>query len=112
MKFRKPPTLPVWRSDLYVVSGPIYKVDNILRIGGAVMVPIQLYKAVYDPARQEAGAYLVDNAAGARPVTISISELEKITGINMFPAVSDQAKASAMRLLEPKTYKERKKRRY
>jgi hypothetical protein len=38
MKFRKPPDLPVWRGDLYVVSGPIYKGDNILRIGGAVMV--------------------------------------------------------------------------
>jgi endonuclease G len=100
------------RGDLYVVTGPIYQGDNILRIGGAVMVPTQLYKAVYDPARQEAGAYLVDNAAGARPVTISISELEKITGISLFPAVSDLTKASAMRLPEPKTYKERKKRRY
>src|SRR5664279_3019043 len=48
------------RGYLYVVSGPIYQGDNILRIGGAVMVPTQLYKAVYDPARQEAGAYLVD----------------------------------------------------
>jgi endonuclease G, mitochondrial len=89
-----------------VVSGPIYKGDNILRIGGAVMVPTQLYKAVYDPARQEAGAYLVDNTAGARPVTISIAELEKITSISLFPAASAQVKA--MRLPEPKSYKERK----
>ena len=100
------------RGDLYVVSGPIYQGDDILRIGGAVMVPTQLYKAVYDPARQEAGAYLVDNAPGAKPVRVSLAELEKITGISLFPAVSDRAKASAMRLPEPKTYKERKKRRY
>jgi endonuclease G len=100
------------RGDLYIVSGPIYQGDNILRIGGAVMVPTQIYKAIYDPARQEAGAYLVDNAAGARPVRVSIADLEKITGISLFPGVSDRAKANAMRLPEPKTYKERKKRRY
>jgi endonuclease G len=100
------------RGDLYVVSGPIYKGDDILRIGGAVMVPTQLYKAIYDPARQETGAYLVDNAPGVKPVRVSIADLEKITGISLFPAVSDQAKASAMRLPEPKTYKERKNRRY
>jgi endonuclease G, mitochondrial len=100
------------RGDLYVVSGPIYQGDNILRIGGAVMVPTQLYKAVYDPARQEAGAYLVDNAVGAQPVTISITELEKITGISLFPAVSDRVKVRVMRLTESRSYKERKKRRY
>jgi endonuclease G len=100
------------RGDLYVVTGPIYQGVNILRIGGAVMVPTQLYKAIYDPARQEAGAYLVDNAPGAKPVRVSIVDLEKITGISLFPAVSDQAKANAMRLPEPKTYKERKKRVY
>lgn len=100
------------RGELYVISGPIYQGADILRIGGAVMVPTQLYKAVYDPARQEAGAYLVDNAAGARPVTISIAELEKITGISLFPAASAQVKAKAMRLPEPRSYKERKTRRY
>ena len=60
------------------------------------MVPTQLYKAVYDPVRREAGAYLVDNAAGARPVMISIAELEKITGISLFPSVSARIKARAM----------------
>jgi len=84
------------RGDLYVISGPIYGGDTILRIGGAVMVPTQLYKAVYDPVRREAGAYLVDNAAGAQPVMISIAELEKITGISLFPAVSARIKARAM----------------
>jgi len=84
------------RGDLYVISGPIYGGDTILRIGGAVMVPTQLYKAVYDPVRREAGAYLVDNAAGAQPVMISIAELEKITGISLFPAVSAGIKARAM----------------
>lgn len=44
------------RGDIYVVTGPIYQGETE-RIGGAVMVPAKLYKAVYDPQRQEAGAY-------------------------------------------------------
>jgi endonuclease G, mitochondrial len=54
----------------------------------------------------------VDNAADAQPVTISIAELEKITGISLFPAVSDRIKTRAMRFPEPRSYKERKTRRY
>jgi len=60
------------------------------------MVPTQLYKAVYNPVRREAGTYLVDNVAGARSVMISIAELEKIIGISLFPSVSTRIKANAM----------------
>jgi len=38
----------------------------------------RLFKAVYEPQRQEAGAYLIDNTAGAKPQEISVSELEKM----------------------------------
>ncbi|MEA5115945.1 MAG: hypothetical protein VB050_18165 [Geobacteraceae bacterium] len=68
-----------------------------------------MFKAVYDPKRQEAGAYLIDNAEHARPSTISIAELEKLTGIRIFPTVGKQVKANLMKLPEPKTYKERRR---
>lgn len=96
------------RGDIYVVTGPIYQGD-IQRIGGAVMVPTKLFKAVYDPQRQESGAYLIDNTADAQPEKISVADLEKITGISLFPAVSDATKSHLMRLPEPKPYKERKR---
>ncbi|QXE88808.1 DNA/RNA non-specific endonuclease [Geomonas nitrogeniifigens] len=95
------------RGDIYVVTGPIYQ-GEVQRIGGAVMVPTKLYKAVYDPSRREAGAYLIDNAADAQPQKISIAELERIAGINVFPAASESVKARMMRLPEPKSYKERR----
>jgi endonuclease G len=97
------------RGELYVVTGPIFKGDNLQRIGGTVIVPTQLFKAIYDPQRHEAGAYLVDNSSGAQPQSISILELEKVASINIFPAVKEQTKARAMKLPEPKSYKDRKR---
>lgn len=95
------------RGDLYIVTGPIYSGNGIQRIGGAVMVPTQTFKAVYDPKRNEAGAYLVDNAEGATVRIISIAELEKVSGISVFPSTSNQIKSNGMRLPEPKERKRR-----
>ena len=100
------------RGELYVVTGPVFQGGNLQRIGGAVMVPTQLFKAVYDPKRHEAGAYIVDNSADARPEVITIAQLEKITGISVFPSVGPQVKGKTMNLLAPNTYKERKQRGY
>ena len=96
------------RGNIFVVTGPIYQGETE-RIGGAVMVPAKLYKAVYDPQRQEAGAYLLDNTAEAQAQKISIAELEKIAGIDVFPAISASIKSKLMRLPDPKSFKERKR---
>jgi endonuclease G len=95
------------RGEMFVVTGPIYTGNNIQRIGGAVMVPTQMFKAVYDPKRNEAGAYIVDNAEGAQAQIMSISALEKVSGINVFPSISNQVKDNGMRLPEPKERKRR-----
>jgi len=95
------------RGELYVVTGPIYKGGQLQRIGGAVMVPTQIFKAIYDPKRKEAGAYLIDNATGAQPQKMSIADLEKISGISIFPSISARAKSGVMQLPEPKSYRER-----
>jgi len=73
------------------------------------MVPTKLFKAVYDPTRQEAGAYLIDNAADAQAQKISIADLEKTTGISIFPSLKASVKARLMNLPEPKSYRERKR---
>ena len=96
------------RGSIYVVTGPVFQGETS-RIGGAVLVPAKLYKAVYDPQRQEAGAYLIDNAADARPQKVSIAELEQIAGVDVFPAANASVKSKLMRLPEPKSYKERKR---
>lgn len=96
------------RGELYIVTGPVFSGENLQRIGGAVMVPTQLFKAVYDPNRQEAGAYLIDNTADARPQKITIAGLEKVTGITLFPALSERIRSAGMDLPDPRPFKERK----
>jgi endonuclease G len=98
------------RGDLYIVTGPIYTGSSVQMIGGAVMVPTQMFKAIYDPIRNEAGAYLVDNAEGAQVQIISISELETLSGISVFPSISAEVKNKVMRLPQPKERKRKGKR--
>jgi endonuclease G len=97
------------KGDLYVVTGPIFLGGDIKQIGDAVMVPTKLFKAIYDPQRKEAGAYLIDNTADAQPQKVTIEDLEKIAGISMFPSVEDSVKSRLMRLPDPRSYKERKR---
>ena len=99
------------RGDLYVVTGPIFRGERVQRIGGAVLVPSSMFKAIYDPRRQEAGAYLIDNSADSQPQIVSIAELEKVTGISIFPALKRRVKATPMNLAEAESYRERKQRR-
>jgi endonuclease G, mitochondrial len=95
------------RGDIYVVTGPIYSGNNIGRIGGAVMVPTKMFKAIYDPGRNQAGAYIVGNTEGAQVQVVTIAELEKLSGISVFPTVSSQVKSGGMRLPAPKERKRR-----
>lgn len=99
------------KGELYVVTGPIFQGSSIERIGGAVMVPTKLFKAIYDPKRKEAGAYLIDNADKAVARKVSVEELEKVAGISIFPSVEDNVKKRLMNLPGPKSFKERKRKR-
>lgn len=95
------------RGDIYVVTGPIYSGDGIQQIGGAVMVPTKMFKAIYDPGMNQAGAYIVDNVAGAQVQMVTIAELEVLTGISVFPPLDSQVKKNGMRLPASKERKRR-----
>jgi endonuclease G len=95
------------RGEIFVVTGPIYTGNSIVRVGGAVMVPTQIFKAVYDPSRNEAGAYVVENIKGAQVQMVTITELEKLSGISVFPSLNSQVKAMGMRLPAPRERKRR-----
>ncbi len=93
------------RGEIYVITGPLFEGERIQRINGRVFVPTHVFKAVYDPAKREGAAWLAPNAAGDAYQVISLAELEKRTGINLFPAVPDSVKAQAMPLPEPRLRK-------
>ncbi|MHA7064076.1 DNA/RNA non-specific endonuclease [Azospirillum argentinense] len=89
--------------ELYVVTGPIYQRGATFeRINGRVIVPTHAFKAVYDPAKRTAGAYVVENIDTKVFKVMSIAELEQLTGISVFPALPPEAKATAMALPTPR----------
>jgi len=66
-----------------------------------VLVPTHVFKAIYVPKRQQAGAYVAPNAPGDAWKAVSIAELEQLTGLDVFPALSAEVKATAMALPDP-----------
>jgi len=95
--------------DLYVVTGPVFRGETLQRLNGRVLVPTMLYKAVYDPARRQAGAYLVRNEAGDQYETVSLAQLKDLTGIDVFPALPPDVKAAAMPLPPPLDERQRRR---
>jgi len=91
------------RGSVYVVTGVVFAGESLREIGAGVLVPTQLYKALYDPATGQAGAYLVPNAAGREWKSLSLDELRTATGVDVFPALPPAAKASAMTLPDPQS---------
>jgi endonuclease G len=83
---------------VFVITGPLFQGGVLKRIGGRVLVPSATFKVIYDPNRPEAGAYVVENVPGARPAVVSVAELNKLAGLDLFPAVSTRVKERAMRL--------------
>jgi endonuclease G len=66
----------------------------LTQLNGRVLIPTNIYKIVFDPRMNMGAAYYVKNEAGKDCQVLSISELEKIAGINFFPnlpvSVKDQ----------------------
>lgn len=93
---------------LYVITGPLFEGASLQQINKRVMVPTAMFKAVYDPAKQEAAAYVVSNNASlsldqvyATARYVSIAELETRAGINLFPHMSSDAKTKMLALPSP-----------
>jgi endonuclease G, mitochondrial len=92
------------RSELFVITGPVFDESPVKRLNGRVFIPSHIFKAVYDPEKKEAGAYIAPNAPGMDYQTVSIAELEKRIGINLFPKMPQKVKEKKMDLPEPKPH--------
>lgn len=89
------------KGELYVITGPIFSGSQIKRIGGRVLVPTKLYKAIYDPTSGQGAAYIVANSASNDYEVISIARLEQMSGLDLFPKMSSSAKQNTMDLPDP-----------
>lgn len=92
------------------MTGPVFEGESVASINGRVLVPTRLYKAVHDPARGDAAAYLADNDGSGRWRTVSVAQLRALAGIDVFPGMSDRAKARAMDLPEPRAVSRERRR--
>ena len=87
--------------ELYVITGPLFIGSKIERLNGRVLVPTHIYKAIYDPKKRAAAAYLVMNAPGLDYEVVSIADLENRAGINLFPSMSVSIKTTKFDLPQP-----------
>ena len=89
--------------DLYVVTGPAFHLKPIETLGhDRVYVPSSTWKAVYSPNKERAAAYVCRNAQQHPHCSqVTIATLIRNTGIDPFPAVSDQIKKQAWKLPSP-----------
>ena len=87
--------------DLYIVTGPIFQGGDLRALRGRVVVPTAVFKAVYDPERGTAGAYLAPNRDDADWEAVSIARLRELSGIDVFPSLPEETKAAAPRLPKP-----------
>lgn len=86
--------------DLFVVTGPIFASAGA-SLRGRVRVPVAMYKAIYDPRRRQAGAYVADNASPSSYRVVSIVQLRQLIGFDVFPSLPERVKARAMALPVP-----------
>ena len=82
------------RGELYVVTGAVFTGGVVDAVKSRVLVPTQLYKALYDPGRGEAGAYLAPNRAGGEWRALSMDELRGLAGVDVFPDLPGSSPAA------------------
>ncbi|MGC8495015.1 MAG: DNA/RNA non-specific endonuclease [Syntrophobacteraceae bacterium] len=88
--------------SLYVLTGPIFYGHGPQRLDGRVLVPTYIFKAIYDPRKHAAAAYLARNAPGVRYAVISIRKLDSLNGLSVFPGLPEDVRM--LRLPKPEIW--------
>lgn len=88
------------KTECFIVTGPVFQGERLRRIGGRVLVPSHLFKAVLIPG-EGAAAYLSPNQANGVPIAIPLDRLESLAGIDVFPALDPVTKSSPIPLPKP-----------
>lgn len=94
------------RGSLVVVTGPVLR-PGLPAIGRSVKVavPERYFKIVYDPARQQAIAFLVENRnypqTDLPTVTTSVDDVERATGLDFFARLPEATQRAIEARHEP-----------
>ena len=93
--------LAIREGEVYVVTGPAFIGDEIASLKGRVLIPTHLWKVVYSPKREQAGAYLVTNDEARTYSSLSVTDLGKMIGIAPLPGVPQRVRDAGMDLPVP-----------
>jgi endonuclease G len=93
--------LALSEGEVYVVTGPAFLGTELQSLKGRVLVPTHVFKAIYVPSRNAAGAYFAPNDASQNFEPISISELESRVSVDVFPQLGADVRQHAMKLPAP-----------
>lgn len=101
-------TLAKSEKDIFIITGPIFAgSDKALK--GRVHIPSAMFKCLYLPLKNQGGCYAANNSPGMDYNIASISQVEQTIGINLFPAIPQAIKDSAITLPAPVPYSSRMK---
>ncbi len=78
--------LPKTAGDIYIVTGPIFAAHPTL-MNGRVAIPTAFFKAVFDPSRNKAIAFVFANRDDAMCELLSLADLERRAGVRPFPTL-------------------------
>ena len=88
--------------EVYVVTGPAFVGERIDSLKGRVLVPTHVWKVIYSPRQQAAGAYLITNEADTSTYSsMSVTALEEVVGLQLLPGVPQHIRDTAMALPKP-----------
>ncbi len=97
------------RGEIYVVTGPIFRGTQLQRVGN-VLVPTHVFKAVLDPGRGLAAAYVAKNVDSAPWAIITMTQLADLTGMAVFPVLAESARSIPLVLPTPAPRGQRRRR--
>jgi len=84
---------------VYVFTGTLFIGKKIERLNDRVLIPTHVYKLLYDPDRNEAAAYLVENKPDRKHREVDLSSLQELAGIEFLP---NSKQIQAMKLPRPR----------
>ena len=81
---KKVRTLAESYGQVYVITGPIFDVEP-RRIGGAVSVPVKLFKVLYASDGKAIRAYVAENRDDGEVREVDPQSLQEMSGIRLLP---------------------------
>jgi endonuclease G len=71
------------------------------QIGNGVLVPPQIFKAIYIPSKDAASAYVAPNSGAKEFKSVSIEDLTMLIDVDVFPKLAPRVKTTAIMLPPP-----------